>query len=437
VDFILFLLVNFTLFVRPGEVFPALAEVPLYNCLILATLVLVAPRVVETLRPERLSRDPITTCVLGMIPAILLSRLRHLDLSEAQFRTFEFGKIAIYYLILNAIINTTGRLRAFLYAIALFATISSGLALLHHWEVIYVPTIATAIESDVDPETGDLYQIARLCATGIFADPNDLSMFAIFATVICLSGLGDKQLSLLRFLWLAPLAVLLTAIAYTQSRGGMLALVAALGTFSYLRFGKWKTLTAALVVLPVLIALGGRQTNVGAGFSGGTGDERLKLWSEGLVVLRKFPLFGIGAGQYVEEAGQVAHNSFVHCFVELGLVGGTIFLGAFWFAVISLWRLRPFLCGAMQNLTSESYRRLHSYLMAMVCGYSVSMLSLSRSYVVPTYLVLGVANVYCRQSQNQGIPVLVPLDQRRIGQLLLVAVLFLAAIQTVIKIKLR
>jgi len=437
VDFFLFLLVNFTLFVRPGEVFPAIAELPLYNILILATFAVAAPRVGEVIRPDRLARDPITACVLGMIPAVLLSHVRHFDTFSARFRTFEFSKVALYYLILMAIIKNGSRLRVFLYSIALFATISSGLALLHHLEYIYVPTIATTLEWDIDPSTGDRYRFPRLCATGIFSDPNDLSMIAILASVICLFGLGDKQLSLLRFLWLAPLAVLMTAIVYTKSRGGMLALIAAIGTLSYLRFGKLKTLAAAVVVLPVVFAVGGRQTDLGTGFSGGTGDDRIKLWSEGFMVLRKFPLFGIGAGNYTDEAGQVAHNSFVHCFVELGLVGGVVFLGAFWFAVTGLWKLRPFLKGALRNLTSEPFRRLHPYLMAMVCGYSVSMLSLSRSYVVPTYLVLGVANAYCRDSQNYGVPVLVALNQRRIRELLIVSFLFLAAVQAFIKFKLR
>lgn len=436
-DFLLFLLVNFTLFVRPGELIPAIGELPLYNCLILAAFAFVAARVVDNIRPNRLARDPITVCVLGMIPAVLLSHLRHFDTFSAQLRTIEFTKVALYYLVLMATVNTTRRLRLFLYAIALFAAIISGLALLHHLEVLFIPTIATTVQSDIDPETGDPYTIARLCAMGIFADPNDLSTIAIFASIVCLFGLGDRQLSLLRFLWLAPLAVLITAIVYTKSRGGMLALVAALGTFSYLRFGKWVTLASALVVLPVVVAVGGRQTDVSAGFSGGTGDDRVKLWSEGLMVLRKFPLFGIGAGNYADEAGQVAHNAFVHCFVEMGLVGGIIFLGAFWFAVASLWKMRPYLKGPLRNLTSEPFRRLHPYLMAMVCGYSVSMLSLSRSYVVPTYLVLGVANAYYIDSQKQGVPALVKLNQRRIGELLIVSVLFLAAVQAFIKFKLR
>ena len=34
-------------------------------------------------------------------------------------------------------------------------------------------------------------------------------------------------------------------------------------------------------------------------------------------------------------AGLVAHNSFVHAFVELGLFGGTFFFGCFFFTALS------------------------------------------------------------------------------------------------------
>ena len=54
-DFLLFLLVNFTLFVRPGELIPAIGELPLYYGLILATSAFVLARAVEIIRPDRLA----------------------------------------------------------------------------------------------------------------------------------------------------------------------------------------------------------------------------------------------------------------------------------------------------------------------------------------------------------------------------------------------
>ena len=37
--------------------------------------------------------------------------------------------------------------------------------------------------------------------------------------------------------------------------------------------------------------------------------------------------------KFVEEIHYVAHNSFFHCFAELGVVGGTFFAGMFYLAI--------------------------------------------------------------------------------------------------------
>ena len=60
----------------------------------------------------------------------------------------------------------------------------------------------------------------------------------------------------------------------------------------------------------------------------GTGQARIQLWSDGLMFFQQSPLFGIGMENYRQFSRHVAHNSFIHCFAELGLLGGTLFLGA-------------------------------------------------------------------------------------------------------------
>jgi hypothetical protein len=100
----------------------------------------------------------------------------------------------------------------------------------------------------------------RLRALGIFNDPNDLSMIAVVGIVISLFGFSDNKLGMMRIAWIAPFAVFFLAFVLTQSRGGLLALVAALGILSYSRLGVKKTIAAAVVVLPALFAtLGSRQ----------------------------------------------------------------------------------------------------------------------------------------------------------------------------------
>jgi hypothetical protein len=438
VDFILFLLVNLTLFVRPGEIIPGLEGLPIYNYLILATLACVLPRVLDHLRPKRLAREPITACILAMIPVVMLSHLTHFDFWSAREGAFTFSKSVVYYLVLISVVNSSERLRNFLYAIALFAALNSTIAVLHYYGIVTVESIKVTEERMIDPETDEPYVVPRLCATGIFGDPNDLSMITVAGVVICMLAMDDKRLGIYRIAWTIPLALFFATLVLTKSRGGMLAFAAAAMMLSYLRFGPWKTAAATALLLPALaLGVGGRQTDMSSGFQGGTGQARMELWADGLVELKSSPLFGIGFNSYGDQVGLVAHNSFIHAFVELGLVGGGLFLGAFWFSAVSFWKINRRIRSEGRLTTSFTFRRMHPFLVTMLCGYSVSMFSLSRAYVEPTYLALGVANAYFLEARRAGVPTPVRVNPRRMGELAAVSLGFLLLIYLFIKFNIR
>lgn len=437
-DFILFLLVNLTLFVRPAEIIPGLDGLPIYNNLILATLASALPKVLLHLRPERLAREPMTACILAMIPMVALSHLTHFDFWSARMGAFTFTKSVVYYLVLISVVNSSERLRIFLYAIALFAALNSTIAVLHYYGLITLDSIKVTEERMIDPETNEPYVVPRLCATGIFGDPNDLSMITVAGVVICAMAIDDKRMGLYRIAWTIPLALFFATLVLTKSRGGMLAFAAAAMMLSYLRFGKWKAVAAASLLLPALaLGVGGRQTDISSGLQGGTGQARMELWADGLVELKSAPLFGIGFNSYGDQVGLVAHNSFIHAFVELGLIGGGLFLGAFWFAAISFWKIGRRIRSEYRFTTSLTFRRLHPFLVTMLCGYSVSMFSLSRAYVEPTYLALGVANAYFLEARRMGLPTLVRLNPRRIGELAAVCLGYLIFIYVFVKFSIR
>jgi len=76
-----------------------------------------------------------------------------------------------------------------------------------------------------------------------------------------------------------------------------------------------------------------------------------------------------------------AHNSFLHSFVELGAFGGRCFWARFRFHSVrsAAWR--------QHDEAHEDLARFRPYLMAILAGQAAGMMSLSRAYVVPTYLV--------------------------------------------------
>jgi O-antigen ligase len=183
-------------------------------------------------------------------------------------------------------------------------------------------------------------------------------------------------------------AINLYALKLTNSRGGFLAMVVAVVVLFYSRFRLKKTLILSALILPIFIALyAGRQTEISA--DADTAKSRIQLWSEALTDFRAAPVFGIGMGKFEEEAGLVAHNSYLHCYVELGFIGGTCFLGAFLYSFYGLHRL-----GHRGAIADPELARIRPYLLGIVAAYATGYFSLSRPYVTPTYLVLGLVTAF-------------------------------------------
>jgi riboflavin transporter FmnP len=439
VDFFLFLLLNFTLFVRPTDFLEGYETLQVYNYIMLPLLLLSIPKIINQFQPQRLLRTPITVFVLGLLPAITLSCVRNLSgfaMSGVWGATVGFAKVVAYYLVFISVVNSMKRLRSLLYATAMFATATAVIAMLDYYSVVEIPALEVLKQSDnedIDPVTGERLYVLRLRATGLFNDPNDLSMISVFSIVICTMGVCDRSLGMKRFALLVPMGVLFATLVLTKSRGGMLAFLAAAGVLTYIRLGFWKT---AALGFPGLIALvvmiGGRGTNISEGMSQ-TGLSRVQLWSDGLVAMRASPTFGIGFGKYAEEVGQVAHNSFVECFVELGLIGGAIFMGAFWSSVWSQWKLRDRKNPMLQLFANDSFRRIPPFLLAGAFGFAISQLSISRMYVLPTYLVFGACNVCTLESLKLGIPPVIEINQRLFRQLALVSIVFLVGVNLFIR----
>jgi O-antigen ligase len=387
-QFALFILLNAVLFVRPADLLPELEKASIYEAVILLCLAASAPALLAQLAPARLGRRPLTVAVLGLLGAVVLSQLARGSLGETLTQGTMFLKIVLYYLLLVAVVDTPGKLRRFLGWVAGFVLVVTALSLLQHHEVINLPALAAIQQGEFDPETGEYFTFPRLCGTGIFNDPNDLSVILVVGMMICLSRLGEPGGA--RFLWLGPLLVMGYALTLTQSRGGLLALFAALASLFVGRFGVRKAvLLGAPVLVGVLVLFGGRQTRLDLDNQDDTGLHRIKLWRDGLVLLKSSPVFGIGAGRYAEECGLVAHNSFIHAYTELGVVGGALFLMGF---VTPLTALHRF--GRRAAHLDPTLRALRPCVMACVAGMAGGMISLSRVYTLTPYLILGVATVY-------------------------------------------
>lgn len=394
--FFLFLLVNAVLFVRPTEIIPGLIGLPFYNILILTCFACSYPVVVRQLRSESLAENPITACVLGLLITVVASHLSHVYIYGARTSGVIFAKIIVYYLLLVGLVDSLGRLRRFLTWLGWLIFVLTVLALLQYHEVIEVPALESYAEGQYDEEGNVLGEIVRLCSTGIYNNPNALSRILVTGMILSLYFWGDRRTGLLRIVWTAPLALEGYALALTQSRGGLLDLAASLLCLLYARFGAKKAALLTALAAPVALAMKGRQTDIT--LSNGTGHHRLRIWAEGWSLFRGSPIFGIGMDQFVEEVHYVAHNSFFHCFAELGLVGGTLYTGMFYLAI--RWPLK--LGSSGSPIRDFELRKAGRYLAAIIAGEAVGQLSISRNYEVPTYMLIGLAAAYLRLAARQS-----------------------------------
>ena len=423
-----FIVVNVTLFIRPGEVVPELIGWPIFLVLILLCLAVSLPQVLRQLSGRSLRERPITVCVLGLLAAVVLSHLTNLSFAGAAEWGFEFFKVVVYYLLLVGLVDTPIRIRRFLLWLALLTTALTLLAVLQFHGLITLPNLKPLKDFMYDPVTGRDIAIRRLQSTGIFHDPNDLCVMLVAGVLLSMYWLGERRAGPRRYLWLGPLLLCGYALALTQSRSGFLALLAGVLAYLYSRFGRERTILLAAAVVPALfLVFAGRQTNLSTGVN--TGQTRIQLWSDGLMLFRQQPLFGVGVDNYNRDIGHVAHNSFLHAFTEMGLLGGVLFLGAFFVVLASLFRL-----GRGRTIVDPELRRLHPFLLAITAAYAGGMLFLTLCYIMPTYTVLGLGTVYLRAAATEPPMPRLRFDGRLLKRMLTASAVFLVILYIFVRV---
>lgn len=403
--FFVFLLVNATLFIRPAELLPAIERVPIYNVLIVICILASLPVLVEQLSWRRLVAQPGAACVVAMLPAILFSLLIYGRTWEAREAMADFGKVLLYYLLLIGLVNTPRRLETFIIATLVFIITIAVIAELQHHEVIEVASITTKHRVvGMDPETGENLTVGQLYGPGIFNDPNDFSLILATAMLLLIHGFIQSPGVVQKTALLCVAAVPGYAFALTNSRGGFLALLAGLMVLGVSRFGLKKAMPLVAVAVPVMLVLfAGRMTQISLR-EDDSAMGRMEIWREGFTALKASSFLGIGYGNYGEEIGHVAHNSFVHAFTELGLIGGIVFVGAFYTPLVVL-RCKP--SGMRSPGVEGLLERWRPGLLAVLWGYAVGLCSLTRTYTVSTYLILGLGSAYCMlraARQPQAVP---------------------------------
>jgi hypothetical protein len=397
----LFLAINATLFLRPAEIVPVLKGLPIYEFLVVGATLGSLGRMQRRLSWQALIRQPASICVAGLLAAVVMSHATHVSWWWLQESVPHFAKVLVYYFLLVSIVDSPGRMRKLLLTIVVCGTAMVALCVIDFVGFHDLQFIEHVVDRDSAlTDSGEETFVLRMRGTGVFQDPNDISLVIVIMSVLCAYFMTDPRGSPLRAGWLIPLAVLAAALFFTKSRGGLLAEGAAVLTYLAYRHGRTTALACAACGLLALPFVSGRQGNIDLE-EGGTGHERIVIWKDGLEEIKNANLvFGIGQGMFDENIGIAAHNSYLHTFVELGLFGGTLFLGCFTFTALALYRLRPDCDSALD----PELARFAPFLAALTAGWCAGLFTLSRCYVVPTYLIVGLGAAYTTLMNGQLRP---------------------------------
>lgn len=234
----------------------------------------------------------------------------------------------------------------------------------------------------------------RLRSVGIVQDPNDFSQFLLVCmSLLAMAWRPGRRLANLTLVIL-PGAYMLYGIYATRSRGAVIGL----GMLVFLLLEKRLSRKMSIVLTAGILALlmlsdvaGGRAFSLSEGSAAG----RVEEWGAGIGMLKASPLFGVGYDLFLNQQDLTAHNSFVLCFAELGVVGYLLWLGLIVSTVTGL-------NGILRDTAEQEPEtvRCARVVRAALFVFLVTAWFLSRTYAVTLYVLFGMCTALIWLVQN-------------------------------------
>jgi len=339
---------------------------------------------------------------------IMVSLIRPSGFGAAMAGMCDFSTSALLFVLISFNLVTVERLRAACCIILVSMAVLSA-AGINAYHTGYMAQELVLQQRKDDDVIGELVErpaipaedqsgiyMWRVRGVGFFNDPNDFAQ-AIVMTMPMLWWFYRKGRWLRNLLYLgAPGIMMGYAVFLTNSRGALL------GMASLLFFGVRSVLgTTRTTVLMVVLGGGAMLGNMtgGRGFSSQeeSASGRIDAWYEGLMMLKSSPIVGVGYGNFTEHHFLTAHNSFVLCFAELGLLG--YFL---WLALLVL--SYKSVNSVVQNAPMGSLERDAGLLLrSSFIGYMTCAWFLSRTYQPILFALMALCSAawYCGKNAPQ------------------------------------
>jgi len=238
----------------------------------------------------------------------------------------------------------------------------------------------------------------------VLGDPNDLSLVLLFPYSFSLALMLSKNISKQdRLLGLVAAVVLIMAIVATQSRGGLLGILAVSASFAWRRV-KSKTLliSCGALILPILYVVAG----ISGRESGGAHEEgidesamgRLHAWDAAFDMALDNPLSGVGIDNFYynyffysdfwDGMNHAVHSTWFGVLGETGFVGLIIFLSMI-FAVIRCAKNTLNTVSKQSNSYPAIITTIAEGILSGIIGFCVAGTFLTQGFTWPLYILLA------------------------------------------------
>ena len=263
-----------------------------------------------------------TFLLLGLVVAIALSQVAHGWLGGIfeSWRVFLPSAAVFFFLVVN--VTTIRRLKIVTLAAVASCLVVAVEALCGYYTG-YQAEIFILQTNIYSPHDEVIGQLLRVRGMGFLSDPNDLAQILLIALPLAFVAWRRGREVANFFVVLVPAGLLLWTTYLTHSRGGLIALAAVALMAARKKLGTTASMVLAGVFVFGMLAL---DFTGGRGISAADGADRLEAWANGLEMFKSAPLFGIGFNGFTDFNDITAHNSFVLCLAELGILGSTLWL---------------------------------------------------------------------------------------------------------------
>ncbi len=415
-SFILTLLYIIVTFIRPQDWVPAFYDKPIIQILVVGALgCLILEKM--AISKSGFAKVPQNRLMLGLYAAIILSHVVHTYFMGAVAAFTSFSVIfLLFFLTLNGI-NTSGKFKTAFWLIVFLIVI---LVFQGMYQIVHGYGWAG---QGLTVQGGQF----RINWVGIFYDPNDLALTFVIAAGMLLPFTLGKSNFIQRNISFGCMGLLFYGIYLTNSRGGLLALMATVFFYFVRKTRKFVVGGAIGGLLAFAIFSFGPSRAGLMSAEEASAMERVELWYQGILMMKSNPLFGVGFNMFTDRLGQTAHNSFILAGAELGFLGLFLWMALFYSSFKGL---------SIIQTEAPAYYNYALGLQSSLIGFCAAAFFLSRTYIILPYILFALSGalIHIVAQNNKTLDFRFTRQDTKITSLLSIGIILLSYL--VIKISL-